>query len=77
VRVTGRRGMASLLLLRAPSLSSEASAVQYGGVQFDSDGHLPSPHIAGVQPGAQGTYSFILPKASAALLTVEPAENHK
>jgi hypothetical protein len=77
VRVTGRRGMASLLLLRAPSLSSGAPAVQYGGVQFDSDGHLPPPHLASFQPGAQGTYSFILPRASAALLTVEASENHK
>ncbi|MGH9354455.1 MAG: hypothetical protein ACRD2G_20180, partial [Terriglobia bacterium] len=73
VRVSAPMGKASLLLLQAPSLSSTAPEVGYGGVQFDSDGHLPAPHSTAVQRGAHGDYDFHLPNSSAAVLTIDPA----
>jgi hypothetical protein len=70
VRAAGRTGSASLLLVQAPSLSSRASEVRYGGVQFDSRGRLPAPTTTKIQPGTGGEYRFMLPTASAALLTI-------
>lgn len=78
IRVRLNRGMGkgSLLLLKAPRLNSLATGVRYGGVQFSSDGRLPPPHSTAVQPDAQGVYTFTLPNAAAALLTVAPSRAH-
>ncbi|MGH9378359.1 MAG: hypothetical protein ACRD1I_06115 [Terriglobia bacterium] len=73
VRVSAPMGKASLLLLQAPSLSSTAPGVSYGGVQFDSGGRLPAPHSASVERGGQGDYDFHLPNSSAAVLTIDTA----
>lgn len=73
VHVAGAGGHASLLMLRAPSLSSLAPNVRYGGVQFDSEGHLPHPHDSTLQPDSSGDWVFALPNASVALLTVPAA----
>jgi hypothetical protein len=70
VHVTGKTGPASLVLVRAPSLSSGASAVRYGGVVFDSQGRLPAPHTVSVHADSKGDYVFTLPNASVALLKV-------
>lgn len=70
IRVQGRKAAASLLLLRAPHLSSLAQEVRYGGEQFSSNGQLPPPHNTTVRADAQGQYTFTLPNASAAVLTV-------
>lgn len=74
VRAPGRRGGASLLLLQAPGLSSTASAVHLGGVQFDSDGHLPAPKTVSLSSGSHGDYTFDLPDASAAVLTIRESQ---
>jgi hypothetical protein len=70
VQVEGRKGQASLLMLDAPSLSSRAGDVHLGGSQFDSQGNLPLPKTSSLQADTQGDYTFTLPNASAALLTV-------
>lgn len=70
VRVEGRRAVASLLLLRAPHLSSLARGVRYGGGQFDSEGRVGAPHSTPIHPDAKGEYVFTLPNAAAAVLTV-------
>ncbi|MDE3178968.1 MAG: hypothetical protein KGM47_04835, partial [Acidobacteriota bacterium] len=70
VHVAGREGEASLLLLEAPSLNSQASGVRYGGMQFGSRGQLPPPHAKVVRPDSHGDYVFTLPTASIALLSV-------
>ncbi|MGH9404481.1 MAG: hypothetical protein ACRD3D_01440 [Terriglobia bacterium] len=72
VHFSAPMGPAKLLLLAAPSLSSLAPEVRYGGVQFDSNGRLPAPHLTSVRRGANGDYTFRLPNASAAVLTVAP-----
>jgi hypothetical protein len=74
IHVPGRAGAAKLLLLNAPRLDSLASEVTYGGMQFDSQGHIPPPHLQPVEPNSDGNYEFDLPNAAAALLTV-PAEH--
>jgi hypothetical protein len=74
VSVTGRKTPASLLLLDAPSLSSTAAAVRYGGEQFSTDGHIAPPHTTTVRPNSQGAYVFQLPNASAAMLTIAAAK---
>ncbi len=74
VRVAGHSTPATLLVLRAPSLSSTATAVRYGGQQFDSNGHIAPPQTTAVKPNSRGEYVFNLPNASAALLTVAAAE---
>jgi hypothetical protein len=70
VRAGGRTQQASLLAVQAPNLGSTALQVKYGGVQFDSHGHLPTPHRTQLRPDARGDYTFFLPNASAALLTI-------
>ncbi len=70
VHLAGHVGAASLLMLQAPSLESMADATRYGGQQFDSDGHIGSPVTTSVSPGTNGDYSFTLPNASAAVLSV-------
>lgn len=70
VSVEGRKDKATLLLLAAPSLASLAPEVRYGGSQFDSAGHLPAPRTSSVPSDARGGYTFLLPNASAAVLTV-------
>jgi hypothetical protein len=70
VRASGRTALASLLLVRAPSLGSRASQVSYGGARFDSRGHLPKPNSMEVRPGSRGDYTFNIPNASAAMLTI-------
>jgi hypothetical protein len=61
---------ASLVLLRATSLASTADEVHYGGEQFDTHGHISRPHSMSVVRDASGGYSFPLPNAAAAVLTV-------
>ena len=72
VHVAGRVGPASLLFLEAASLASLASEVEYGGVQFDAEGHLPVPQSTEIRPEAGGDYVFTLPSASVAMLTLAP-----
>jgi hypothetical protein len=76
IHVPGRAGTAKLLLLKATRLDSLASEVTYGGVQFDSEGHIPPPHTLAVEPNANGDYEFELPNASVALLTVPAEQRH-
>ncbi|HZT71365.1 MAG TPA: glycosyl hydrolase family protein [Terriglobia bacterium] len=71
VHLPGRTGSATLLMLQAPGLESMADAVRYGGQQFDSDGNIETPSTTSVQ-GKNGDYTFTLPNASAAVLTVAP-----
>jgi hypothetical protein len=66
-------GAASLLLLQAPKLDSLAPEVRYGGSQFDENANLPTPHETGIKPCSDGDFSFTLPNAGIALLTVEQA----
>ena len=66
-------GDGSLLLLQAPRLDSLAPEVKYGGVQFDANANLPTPHETEVKAGASGDFTFTLPNAAVALLTVEQA----
>ena len=73
VHLARRMGSGTLLLLRAPSLASLAADVSYGGAQFASDGSLGTPVTVAVAPDASGDYTFALPNAAIALLTVEPA----
>lgn len=70
VRVDGRKAAGSLLLLRAPHLSSLAPGVRYGGEQFDSGGRIGTPRSTPIHPDARGEYVFTLPNASVAVLTV-------
>ena len=75
VRVHLARGMggAMLLLLDAPSLGSPAAEVRYGGRQFDSDGAIAQPRTTAVEPDGSGDYTFTLPTAAIAVLTIQPA----
>jgi hypothetical protein len=66
-------GDGSLLLLAAPSLGALAPDVRFGGRQFDSDGAIGKPDTGVVRPDAAGDYTFNLPNAAIALLTVRPA----
>lgn len=70
VRPAGVKGRASLLLLEAPSLGSRADSVRYGRQQFDSAGHIGKPYMTQVTRGARGDYTFTLPNASAAVLSI-------
>ena len=70
VHVAGGSGAATLLMLDAPSLGSMADAVRYGGQQFDSDGHIGAPNTITVEAGGSGDYTFTLPNASAAELSI-------
>ncbi len=74
IRIAGRKASAKLLLLRAPRLDSTASAVRYGGEQFGADGRIGAPHVEKLRPDARGEFVFVLPNASAALLTVGAAK---
>jgi hypothetical protein len=63
---------ASLLILEAPALGA-TSGVTYGGQAFDNNtGTLSSPQTMSLSPDANGKYSFHLPNAAAALLTINP-----
>jgi hypothetical protein len=73
VRLPHGMGRASLLLLAAPSLGSPAGEVRYGGRQFDSNGAIGEPDTTPVDPDANGDYSFALPNAAIAVLTIQPA----
>lgn len=70
VHFSGAKGRASLVLLQAPSLGSMADSVQYGGQQFDTHGHIGAPHTTNISRGAEGDYTFTLPKAAAAVLSI-------
>jgi hypothetical protein len=72
VRIAGRMHSASLLFLEAASLTSLASEVKYGGVQFDAEGYLPAPQATEIRPEVGGEYVFTLPIASVAMLTLAP-----
>ena len=72
VHLGRRMGAASLLLLAAPSLGALAPEVRFGGRQFDSNGIIEAPRTAGVRPDAAGDYTFTLPNAAIAVLTVQP-----
>jgi hypothetical protein len=70
VRPSSAMGMASLLLVKAASLNSKH--VAYGGVSFNSDGRLNGiPRAIRIRP-AHGSYSFYLPEASIAIVTLNP-----
>jgi hypothetical protein len=71
VRLGRPMGKGTLLLVDAPSLGSLAPDVRYGGRQFASDGTIGTPETTAVTPGADGDYTFTLPNAAIALLTVE------
>ena len=63
---------ASLLILQASALGA-TSGVTYGGQAFDNNtGTLNSPLTMSLSPDASGNYSFHLPNAAAALLTINP-----
>jgi len=64
-------GSGSLLLLQAPTLGSLAPEVRYGGQQFTSGGVIAAPVTVVVRPDERGDYTFTLPNAAIALLTVE------
>jgi hypothetical protein len=72
VRLAGRTGAGTLLMLQAPGLGSMAEDVRYGGQQFDSDGHIGTPSTTSVAAGGNGDYTFTLPNASAAVLSIAP-----
>lgn len=70
VHLGRRMGEATLLLLSAPSLGSLAADISYAGRQFGDDGGIGAAHTVVVQPDAAGDYTFELPNAAIALLTV-------
>lgn len=72
VHLAGHVGAGTLLLLEAPGLGSLADDVHFGGQQFDSDGHIGTPNTTNVAPGEDGNYTFTLPNASAAVLSIAP-----
>ena len=72
VHLDRRMGSGSLLLLDAPSLGALAPDVRYGGQQFNSDGVISAPVTRAVTPDARGDYTFTLPNAAIAVLTVAP-----
>lgn len=72
VHLAGSAGSGTLLMLDAPSLGSMAEEVRYGGKQFDSDGHIRTPSTTSVPADGNGDYTFTLPNASAAVLSVAP-----
>jgi len=72
VHVAGSAGSGTLLMLKAPSLGSMADGVRYGGKQFDTAGHIGVPITTSVPAEGNGNYTFTLPNASAAVLTVAP-----
>jgi hypothetical protein len=72
VHLSRRAGAGKLLLLQAPNLDSLSPEVTYGGMRFDSNGHVAPPHTTEVQSDSHGDYEFELPHAAAALLTVSP-----
>src|SRR5690242_962585 len=72
VHLAGRTDWGTLLMLQAPSLGSMANDVRYGGKQFDADGHIVAPSTTSVRAGANGDYTFTLPNAAAAVLSVAP-----
>ena len=72
VHLSGQAGNASLVMLQAPGLHSLAADVRYGGQQFDTDGNIGAPQTTTVQRGSNGDYSFTLPNASAAVLSIAP-----
>jgi Glycosyl hydrolase family 79 C-terminal beta domain/Cellulase (glycosyl hydrolase family 5) len=72
VHLAGRTGAGTLVMLEAPSLGSMAEDVRYGGQQFDTDGHIGTPSSTSVAAGGNGDYTFTLPNASAAVLSVAP-----
>ncbi len=65
-------GVGKLLLLKAHSLDSLSPEVTYGGMRFDSDGHIAAPQSIELQPDSRGDYMFELPRAAAALLAISP-----
>ncbi|HEU5335295.1 MAG TPA: hypothetical protein VFU27_05000, partial [Terriglobales bacterium] len=71
VHLDRRAGAAKLTLLKAPSLDSRASAVSYGGRQFDKSGHIATPRSTEVRPDAHGDYDFDLPHAAVGFLEVQ------
>ena len=64
---------ASLLMVQGTSLSATASGVTYGGVQFNNSTGLlnGTPTTTSISPAA-GSYSFTLPNAAYAILTINP-----
>jgi len=72
VHLANHVGAASLLMLDAPSLHSLAADVHYGRQQFDSDGSIATPDTTSVAPGTNGDFTFTLPNASAAVLSIGP-----
>ena len=64
---------ASLLMVKGTSLSATASGVTYGGVQFNNSTGLlnGTPTTTSISPVA-GSYSFTLPNAAYAILTISP-----
>jgi len=79
VHVEGRTSAARLLLLKAPKLDAQSpEEIGYGGERFDSSGHIGNPASEAIQADSQGNYSFELPNAAAAVLTIPvAARNYK
>ncbi len=74
VSLSSPGGSASYLELAAPSLTSYAAAVTYGGVQFNNaTGQLAGiPQLLSVTPDANGSYTVFLDNAAAGILTIQP-----
>ncbi|MEJ2010542.1 MAG: hypothetical protein P8Z30_20710 [Acidobacteriota bacterium] len=72
VHLANHVGAASLLMLDAPNLHSLAADVHYGRQQFSSDGNIANPDTTSVAPGTNGDFTFTLPNASAAVLSIGP-----
>jgi hypothetical protein len=71
VQPSRKLGEGSLLLVRAESLASKS--VSYGGQSFnDATGQLRTPATTAVPPNSQGEYTFDLPQAAFAVLTINP-----
>lgn len=65
---------ATYLEMVAPALSSPASAVTYGGVQFSNATGLLNGTVqtTAVEPDDTGAYTVILDNAAAGILTIQP-----
>jgi len=73
LRIPGGSGSASLVRLTAPSLSAQRQSVRLAGQSFGDETTTGEPEGAAVSEPVRRrgrTYSFHLPAASAAMLTV-------
>lgn len=75
IKLSSEMGVASLLTLKAPALTSLGNEVLYGGQQINpATGFFNGPVVTTeVFPLGLGIYSFNLDPASAAMLTIQPS----